>query len=108
VEVALPKKRGAGAVAGFKDAMDRFLLRTYDAVKAHVRFDIVKCLLIAGPGFAKDTFREYLLETAGKRGDKQILGMKESIVKASASTAYLQGIEVNPHHTLSQSAATFV
>jgi protein pelota len=61
---------------------------------AHVRLDVVKCLLIAGPGFAKDSFREFLLEHAHQTSNKDLVAFKQSIVTASTSTAYLQGVEV--------------
>jgi stalled ribosome rescue protein Dom34 len=64
---------------------------------AHVRLDVVKCLLIAGPGFAKDSFREFLLGQANKTGNKSLVAFKQSIVTAPASTAYLQGVEVRLH-----------
>ena len=37
------------------------------ALLRHVDFSIVKCLIIAGPGFAKDTFKEYLEAEAVRR-----------------------------------------
>ena len=37
------------------------------AVLRHVDWSIVKCLIIAGPGFAKDNFKEYLEQEAIKR-----------------------------------------
>lgn len=95
VQIMLPKKRGAASVAGYNDAMKRFLTRTYDAVVANVRLDVVKCLLIAGPGFTKDTFREFLLENATRQGNKELLAFKKSIATAACSTAYLQGVEVS-------------
>ena len=38
------------------------------AVVRHVDWDIVKCLVIAGPGFAKDQFKGFLDAGAGGRG----------------------------------------
>ena len=34
--------------------------QVFTAVVRHIDWDIVRCLVIAGPGFAKDQFREYL------------------------------------------------
>ena len=34
--------------------------QVFAAVVRHVDWDIVRCLVIAGPGFAKDQFREFL------------------------------------------------
>lgn len=39
----------------------------FTAVIRHVDFSVVKCLVIAGPGFAKDSFREFLDAEAVRR-----------------------------------------
>jgi hypothetical protein len=52
----LPRKRG-GAAAGYDKAWEKFLNAVFEAVVRHVDWGIVKCLVIAGPGFAKDGFR---------------------------------------------------
>eukprot|EP00892_Ulva_mutabilis_P009042 jgi/Ulvmu1/650/UM010_0021.1 len=93
VQIALPKKRGAASASGYDSAYGRFQLRVYEAVAAHVRLDVCKCLLIAGPGFAKDKFREFLLERASATGNKPLSAFKANIATAPASTAYLAGIE---------------
>lgn len=36
------------------------LVQVYEAVVRHVDWEVVKCLVIAGPGFAKDSFRAFL------------------------------------------------
>ena len=35
-------------------------LQVYAAVVRHVDWAVIKCLVIAWPGFAKDSFRDYL------------------------------------------------
>ena len=35
-------------------------LQVYAAVVRHVDWGMIKCLVIAGPGFAKESFRDYL------------------------------------------------
>ena len=37
------------------------------AVIRHVNWDIVKCLVIAGPGFVKDDFKKFMEEEAVRR-----------------------------------------
>ena len=93
IEVAMPKKRGAASVKGHADAEARFLQRTAAAVRQHVDFAVVRCLLLAGPGFARDKLRSYLLSGAG--GDAALWQRhKEAIISVPASTAYLQAIPV--------------
>ena len=43
------------------------------AILRHVDFSIVKCLIIAGPGFAKDAFKEYLEAEAVRRDLRCVL-----------------------------------
>ena len=66
VEHALPRKKGA-AVAGYDKAVAAFHDKCVAAVVRHVDWDVVKCLLVAGPGFAKDGVRAALGEAAVKQ-----------------------------------------
>lgn len=66
VEANLPRKRGAAA-AGYDKAWAKFLEAVFTAILRHVDFSIVKCLVIAGPGFAKDQLKEYLEIEAVRR-----------------------------------------
>ena len=59
VEANLPRKRGAAA-AGYAKALDAFFERVLQATLRHVDWDTVKCLVIAGPGFAKDRLSRVL------------------------------------------------
>ncbi len=36
------------------------LMQVYEAVVRHVDWEVVKCLVIAGPGFTKDSFKTFL------------------------------------------------
>jgi protein pelota len=42
----------------------------YAAVERHVDWSIVRCLVIAGPGFMKDQFKDYLLAEAVRRDSR--------------------------------------
>lgn len=66
----------------------------YDAVLTHVDWTVVQCLVIAGPGFAKDSFREHLMVEAGRTGNKAMLQNKDRLVVTHASSPYLQALEV--------------
>jgi protein pelota len=58
-----------------------FHLRS-QAVVRHVDWNVVKCLVIAGPGFAKDTFKTYLDAEAVRREVRPLIENKSSIVVA--------------------------
>ena len=42
-------------------------MQVYAAVERHVDWNIVRCLVIAGPGFMKDQFKDYLHAEAVRR-----------------------------------------
>ena len=63
IETSMPGKRGAAA-EGYSKALSSFFNKISQAVIRHVDWSIVKCLVIAGPGFAKEQFREHLLAEA--------------------------------------------
>jgi protein pelota len=92
VESNLPRKRGAAA-AGYDKAWAKFLDAVFTAVVRHVDFNTVKCMVIAGPGFAKDQFKEYLDAEAVRREIRNLIENREKVVMAHASSAYKQALK---------------
>lgn len=92
IEVNMPRKKGAAA-AGYDKALESFHERVFAAVVKHIDWDIVKCLVIAGPGFTKDGFREYLDLEAQRREIRPLLLNRSKIVMAPASSAYTHAIK---------------
>ncbi|XRB05341.1 mRNA surveillance protein pelota [Pycnococcus provasolii] len=58
IEVALPRKRGAGALAGHERAVAKFYERCVESLARALdppeRWSDIRCLVIAGPGFHKE------------------------------------------------------
>ena len=92
IEATLPRKRGAAA-AGYDKAWTKFLDQVFAAVVRHVDWSIVKCLVIAGPGFAKDEFKAHLELEAVRQGVRPLIEHKSSVVVAPASTAYKHSLK---------------
>lgn len=69
IEQSLPRKHGA-ALAGYDKAVASFHDKVVSALVRHVDWGIVKCVLIAGPGFAKDAVRAAIAEAAVKQDIK--------------------------------------
>jgi protein pelota len=65
----------------------------FDAVVKAVDWNIIKCLVIAGPGFAKDSFREFLDLEAQRKENKVLLQNRSKIVIAPASSPYKHSIK---------------
>ena len=66
----------------------------YKCVEKNVDFGVIRCLVIAGPGFAKDAFKQYLNEESVRRSHKHLSDHRDKILTAAASTAYKHGLKV--------------
>lgn len=78
IEKSIPKKRYS-AEAHEKN-LNKFFEANLQAILRHVDFNIVKCLLIASPGFIKDQFFAYLMREASTREIKEITANKEKFM----------------------------
>ncbi|PIK42165.1 hypothetical protein BSL78_21001, partial [Apostichopus japonicus] len=87
VEHTIPRKR-----KGLCGRHDKGLIKFYDAVMQgilrHIKFDVVKCIIIASPGFVKDQFYEYLFQEAGKQDNKILLENKSKFILVHASSGH--------------------
>ena len=92
IEGNLPRKRGAAA-AGYEKALETFHSKVLNALLRHVDWSIVKCVVIAGPGFAKEGFKEYLHLEAQRRELKEWLSNRSKIILAPASSAYKHSLK---------------
>ena len=59
----------------------------------HVDFDIVKCVLIASPGFLKDDFFKYLMEEAVRQDKKILLQNKSVFLLVHSSSGHKQALD---------------
>ena len=87
IEASMPRKAGPAA-AGYDKALKKFFDALMTAVLRHVDFAVVRCLLIAGPGFTKDAFVAHLFAEAQRRELKPLLEARSKVITAHASSGY--------------------
>lgn len=58
------------------------------AVLRHCNFEIVKCVLIASPGFVKEQFFDYMFQSAVKNDNKMLLDNKGKFLLVHASSGF--------------------
>lgn len=92
IETSIPRKHGP-AVGGYDKALNRFMENVLQAVLRHIDFSIVRCLIIASPGFTKDQFHTYMLSEATKRELRQVIENKSKIVLVHASSGYKHALK---------------
>ncbi|GAA5956015.1 hypothetical protein JCM8115_004387 [Rhodotorula mucilaginosa] len=81
IDVPVPRKRkGGGTALGADRAHSKFLMQVYDAVNRHFNFDELKVLIIASPGFTKETVYSFLLEEAVRQNNKALTQAKSKFL----------------------------
>jgi len=95
INIPIPRKR-AVSQKHHDSAMDRFFETVYEAIARYVDFTIVKCLIIAGPGFVKDQFHTALLKMLIQKETpdaKRISENKNKIFLCAASSAHKHALK---------------
>lgn len=87
IDINLPRKR-RGNTQQHEKALHRFYEAVMQALLRHVNFDVVKCILLASPGFTKDQFFEYMIQMAVKTDNKVLLENKSKFVLCHASSGF--------------------
>lgn len=71
IDMNIPRKR-KGNPKGHETGLAKFYDAVLQGILRHIKFDVVKCVLIASPGFVKDQFFEYMNQYAIKTDNKVI------------------------------------
>lgn len=92
IDMNIPRKR-----KGFCSQHDKGLLRFYDAiiqgVLRHINFDVIKCVLVASPGFVKEQFCDYMFQQAVKNEWKAITENKSKFLLVHSSSGHKHSLK---------------
>jgi len=91
--MSLSQKKRKISTKTHDNALINFFGALYEAINRNVNFEVVKCLIIAGPGFVKDKFFEYLLEEAQRSEDRNIISNKGKIVILHSSSPHKHSLK---------------
>ncbi|CAL9775694.1 unnamed protein product [Musa acuminata subsp. burmannicoides] len=92
IETAIPRKHGP-AIAGYELALKKFFENVLQAFLKHIDFKVVRCVVIASPGFTKDQFRDYLLLEAERRELRPIIENKSRLILAHSNSGYKHSLK---------------
>eukprot|EP00939_MAST-03C_sp_MAST-3C-sp1_P003138 g3138.t1 len=88
IEQTIPKK-GRGSTTQHDKAVRRFYEAVLQSVIRHVDFDVVKCLLVASPGFIKESFMKYMYDQAVRRPEmKHLFEHKKKIALVKTTSGH--------------------
>ncbi|XP_045491279.1 protein pelota [Colias croceus] len=92
IDVTIPRKR-----KGFVQQHEKGLAKFYEAVMQgilrHIDFSVVKCIIVASPGFVKDQFYDYMMQQAVKTDNKLLIENKSKFLLVKASSGFKHSLK---------------
>ena len=73
--------------------MAKYFENVMQAILRHVNFDIVKCVLIASPGFVRDQFYDYMFKQAVKSDIKVLIENKSKFMLIHSSSGFKHSLK---------------
>lgn len=92
IDQVIPRKR-KGNVTQHEKGLTRFYENVIQSVLRHINFDIVKCIIVASPGFVKDQFMNYIIQQAIKLDNKIILENKGKFLLVHSSSGFKHSLK---------------
>ncbi|ORY32575.1 pelota [Naematelia encephala] len=91
IESSVPRKR-KGGTSGHDKAMESFYKSVYDAVLRLLPYQTLKAIVIASPGFTKDSLYDYIFQQATLQSNKPLLNSRSKWVKVHANTPHVHSL----------------
>lgn len=76
-----------------QQGLNKFYEAVMQGILRHVDFSIVKCVIIASPGFVKDQFFEYMMQQAIKTDNKLLIDNKSKFLLVKASSGFKHSLK---------------
>lgn len=87
IDVSVPRKR-RGSSSQHDDAMKRFFEKVLTSIEQKFRFDIIKVVLVASPGFVRESFLKWMWETAVRLDKKSLLEQRSKFVAVHSTSGH--------------------
>ncbi|XP_067205644.1 protein pelota isoform X2 [Linepithema humile] len=92
IDQVIPRKR-KGNVSQHEKGLTRFYESIMQGILRHINFDLVKCVILASPGFVKDQFMDYMIQQAVKSDNKIILENKSKFLLVHTSSGFKHSLK---------------
>lgn len=92
IDLNIPRKR-KGHCNQHEKGMQRFFDNIIQAIQRHVNFEVVKCVLVASPGFVKDQFFDYMMQQAVKLDQKVLIENKSKFLLVHSSSGFKHSLK---------------
>ncbi|WWC70401.1 mRNA surveillance protein pelota [Kwoniella pini CBS 10737] len=91
IDTSIPRKR-KGGTSGHDKAMENFLSTVYQAILRLIPFQDLKAIVIASPGFTKDTLYDYIFQQANLNNNKPLIQSRSKWIKVHSNTSHVHGL----------------
>ncbi|CAD0196905.1 unnamed protein product [Chrysodeixis includens] len=92
IDITIPRKR-KGFVQQHEKGLNKFYEAVMQAIIRHIDFSVVKCVIVASPGFVKDQFFEYMIQQAIKTDNKMLTDNKSKFLLVKASSGFKHALK---------------
>ncbi|TFK75795.1 hypothetical protein BDN72DRAFT_350493 [Pluteus cervinus] len=95
ISVHIPRKSGASGASQHEKALTKFYTTIYDAFLRHIPYSnpSLRAIIIASPGWVRDTVHDYMLSEATKRGDKTLYrALKDKAFRVHVNSAHVHSL----------------
>ncbi|XP_012152382.1 pelota mRNA surveillance and ribosome rescue factor [Megachile rotundata] len=92
IDQVIPRKR-KGNVSQHEKGLTKFYDSIMQGILRHINFDIVKCIILASPGFVKDQYMDYMIQQAIKSDNKIILENKSKFLLVHSSSGFKHSLK---------------
>lgn len=108
IDSSIPRKR-AGAASAHEKAMEKFFAAVYAAILRHLPFQTLRAIVIASPGFTKESVSsicfcllvdlltlqqlyDYIFQQASATSNKPLMQSRPKWVKVHSNTSHVHGL----------------
>ncbi|KAN0063300.1 Translation factor pelota [Thecaphora frezii] len=94
IDVPIPRKRKGIPASSADKATQRFYAQVYNAIVKLLQLPALRLIIIASPGFTRDSVLDYVFEEAIKRGDKILIGAeaRRKFLKIHCSSPHVHSL----------------
>lgn len=87
IDVSVPRKR-RGSSSQHDEGMKKFFAQVMASIEQKFRFDILKVILVASPGFVREAFLKYMWATAVTLDKKALLDQRAKFVAVHSTSGH--------------------
>ncbi|KAK8864233.1 mRNA surveillance protein pelota [Kwoniella newhampshirensis] len=91
IDTPVPRKR-KGGTSGHDKAVENFFSTVYQAILRLIPFQTLKAIVIASPGFTRDSLYDYIFQQATLTSNKPLLASRSKWIKVHSNTSHVHGL----------------